>query len=300
MRLSQVDLNLFVVFDAIYTERNLTRAAQVLCITQPAVSNALNRLRKTLNDQLFVRTPQGMMPTPVAENIVGRIREALQLLVASVHEGDKFDPLQARKEFRFSMNDLAEALMLPPLLERLQRAAPGVTLSSYQVPRDEVAKQLSSGAVDFVVDVPLANAADLCHAALSQEEYVCLVRADHPQVGQSLTLEQYLSLGHIHISSRRTGVGHVDIALGKISRQRDIRLRLQHYMIAPRIVQRTNLAWTAPRALGRSLDLKAVELPFELQTMEWYLYWHKSADGDRANRWMREIFPGASKPETGG
>ena len=291
MRLSQVDLNLFVVFDAIYTERNLTRAAEVLCITQPAVSNALNRLRKTLNDQLFVRTPQGMMPTPVSENIVARVREALQLLGSSVHEGGKFEPQRAEKEFRLSMNDLAEALMLPPLLEHVQQAAPGITLSSYQVPREEVGKELASGAVDFAVDVPLANAADLCHAPLSREEYVCLVRADHPEVGEQLTLEQYLALGHVHISSRRKGIGHVDMALNKLGKRRDIHLRLQHYMIAPRIVQRTNLAWTAPRALGRTLDLKAVELPFELQTLEWHLYWHKSADGDQANQWMRDIFP---------
>ncbi|MEJ2415983.1 MAG: LysR family transcriptional regulator [Exilibacterium sp.] len=294
MRISQVDLNLFVVFDAIYTERNLTRAADVLCITQPAVSNALNRLRKTFNDQLFVRTPRGMMPTPVAENIVGRVREALQLLTTSVHEGDRFDPQSANKEFRFSMNDLAEALMLPPLLEYLQKHAPGITVSSYQVPRDQVAKELAAGTTDFAIDVPLAHSPDLHSVALSKDEYVCLVRCDHPLVGEALTLDDYLSLGHIHVSSRRRGLGHVDLALSKLGVQRDIRLRVQHYMIAPGIVRRTNLAWTAPRALGLSLDLKAVELPFVLDLMNWNLSWHKSADGDQANAWMRALITNLS------
>ena len=113
MGLSKLYLNLFVLFEAIYNKRNLTRAAEVLSITQPAVSNALARLRRTLNDPLFVSTPAGMMPTPMTENIIGRVREALQLLDSSVYEGDVFDPASSERVFRLSMSDLAEALMLP-------------------------------------------------------------------------------------------------------------------------------------------------------------------------------------------
>ena len=119
MRLDRVDLNLFVMFDVIYTERNLTRAAEVLSITQPAVSNALNRLRDVFDDELFVRNPRGMEPTPVADNIIVQVREALTLLNFSLNEGAIFDPLRTEKTFHLSMNDLAEFLLLIVGLYRL-------------------------------------------------------------------------------------------------------------------------------------------------------------------------------------
>ena len=124
MNLNKVDLNLFVVFDAIYTEANLTRAGQIVGITQPAVSNALARLRETFNDPLFVRTAQGMVPTPMAQNIIGPVRTALQQLRVSVQESRTFTPQQANKTYRISMTDLSEQILLPPLFQRLRRQAP--------------------------------------------------------------------------------------------------------------------------------------------------------------------------------
>lgn len=292
MRLNQVDLNLFVVFDAVYTERNLTRAAELLSITQPAVSNALGRLRQSLNDQLFVRTPQGMKPTPVAENIIGPVRQALQLLNTSVQEGDIFDPGSAQKTFNFSMNDVAESWLLPPLLEHLQPVAPGISLTSYDVGRDNVVSEMAAGKLDFAIDAPLINDPNLCHIPLRGEPHVCLVRPDHPDVGDSLSLEQYLALGHILVSSRRTGLGQVDVALNRLGKQRRIQLRVRHYLVGPEVVRRTNLALTMPLRFAQESDLKVLELPFELPTQDWWLYWHKSADQDQANRWMRETLLG--------
>ncbi|PCI52698.1 MAG: LysR family transcriptional regulator [Alphaproteobacteria bacterium] len=290
MHLNQVDLNLFIVLDAIYRERNLTRAAETLHITQPAVSNALKRLRQTLNDQLFVRTPHGMLPTPMTENIIVQVQGALQLLTSSVEESDKFIPKEATKEYRFSMGDLMGVLMLPRLLKKLRQTAPNVRISSYQIPRAEIAQALAAGRVDFCIDVLLPNVPDLCHIPLAHSEDVCLVRPDHPQVDNDLTLEQYLSLGHINISSRPSGIGHIDMALNKIGKKRLIQVRLQHAMIAPFIVRTTNLALTSSRTLAESFDLKAVELPFVTPNIGLYLYWHKSADKDQANRWLRETF----------
>ncbi len=132
MNLSKVDLNLFIVFDAIYTEANLTRAGQIVGITQPAVSNALARLRETFNDPLFVRTAQGMVPTPMAQNIIGPVRNALSLLRVSVQESRIFNPAQAAKTYRISMTDLTEAIILPPLFQRLRRLAPTVIIESFR------------------------------------------------------------------------------------------------------------------------------------------------------------------------
>ncbi|MQQ99230.1 LysR family transcriptional regulator [Glaciimonas soli] len=287
MRLNQVDLNLFVIFETIYAKRNLTRAAEVLCISQPAVSNALQRMRKTFNDQLFVSTPQGMVPTPVAENIIGRVGEALQMLNASVQEADQFLPENAQKVFRVSMNDLAETLILPALGEVLQRQAPGIRIESYFSSRRDVPRELAAGALDLAIDAPLINDPQLCHSPLMSERYVCMLRKGHPLANQPLSLENYLALGHIHISSRREGLGHVDAALNKLGKPRKIQMRVQHYMMAPLIAMRTDLALTAPLGLVQGYDAIQLELPFELSTMESHLYWHRSADRDQANVWLR-------------
>ncbi|MET3107999.1 DNA-binding transcriptional LysR family regulator [Oxalobacteraceae bacterium GrIS 2.11] len=287
MRLNQVDLNLFVVFETIYAKRNLTRAAEVLNISQPAVSNALQRMRKTLNDQLFVSTPQGMVPTPVAENIIGRVGEALQLLTASLQEADLFSPQNAQKVFRVSMNDLAETLILPALGEILQQQAPGIRIESYFSSRRDVPRELAAGALDLAIDVPLINDPQLCHSPLMSERYVCMLRKGHPLAGQPLTLESYLALEHIHISSRREGLGHVDAALAKLGKTRKIQMRVQHYMMAPRIAMRTDLALTAPLGLVQDYDALQLALPFALPAMESHLYWHRSADRDQANVWLR-------------
>jgi DNA-binding transcriptional LysR family regulator len=120
------------------------------------------------------------------------------------------------------------------------------------------------------------------------EHYVCMLRRGHPLAGKTLTLDRYLELGHIHISSRREGLGHVDAALGKLGKTRNIQMRVQHYMVAPLIAMRTDLALTAPLGLVQGYDAIQLELPFQLSPLEWHLYWHRSADRDQANAWLRE------------
>ena len=288
MRLDKIDLNLFVVFDTIYTERNLTRAAEVLSITQPAVSNSLNRLRKALNDQLFVRTPQAMMPTPVADNIIGQVREALTLLTASVQENDVFEPDKAERTFKFSMNDMAESLLLPPLLKQLHQQSPGIKIISYPHERREIATDLASGQLDFAIDIPVLSNSHLCHQRLTSIHSVCAVREGHPIGNKKLTLEDYLGLSHILVSSRRQGLGLVDIVLNRLGRKRDISLRISHHLVAQEIALNSDLALTLPRSLAERNGFTILELPFTLDPLNWHLYWHKSADNDPANLWVRE------------
>ncbi|RQS11089.1 LysR family transcriptional regulator [Burkholderia sp. Bp9002] len=288
MRLSKIDLNLFVVFDAIYSKRNLTRAAELLSLTQPAVSNALARLRKTLNDPLFVSTPAGMVPTPMAENIVGRVREALQLLDASAHEGDVFDPASSERVFRLSMSDLTEALLMPALGELLQLHAPRMQVRSYYMDRGELPTALANGSVDIAIDSAMIGDANLHQALLVRDRYACMIRRDHPFRGDVLTLDDYLAMGHIHVSSRRKGSGHVDAELARLGQRRNIQMRVQHYMVAPLIAMRGDLALTAPLRLLRSYPARVLELPFELPDLEYCCYWHRSADRDHANQWLRE------------
>ncbi len=288
MNLSKVDLNLFIVFDAIYTEANLTRAGQIVGITQPAVSNALSRLRETFNDPLFVRTAQGMVPTPMAQNIIGPVRNALALLRTSVQESRIFYPQQANKTFRISMTDLTEAVILPPLFQRLRRLAPTVLIESFLCKRRETTKELAAGRLDFAIDAPLNTDPQVRHVKLMQDRYVCALRQGHPLADSKLTLDSYLGMTHIHISSRRNGLGYVDLALGKMGVQRKVALRSQHYLMASQVLQQTDMAMTVPERFARRHQLRYHPLPVEVPALETHLYWHESTDQDPANRWMRE------------
>jgi DNA-binding transcriptional LysR family regulator len=293
MKLSDIDLNLFVVFDAIYTEGNLTRAGEIIGITQPAVSNSLSRLRNLFDDPLFVRTAEGMVPTPVAQNIVGSVRQALGLIRSSVQESETFDPLASDKRFRISMTDLSQSIVLPYLFGRIKREAPHISIDCYHVRRRDLNIELASGNLDLAVDIPLTPDPQIRQAPLFSHPHVCVIRNEHPLVKDKLTTEMYLELGHIHISSRRGGLGHVDLALGKTGKRRRIALRTQHYLATPELVSRTTLALTVPRIFADFLvsqyPVRYLELPFSVPNLETHLYWHESTDRDQANRWIREM-----------
>ncbi|TVP91242.1 MAG: LysR family transcriptional regulator [Pseudomonadaceae bacterium] len=290
MNLSKVDLNLFIVFDAIYTEANLTRAGQIVGITQPAVSNALARLRETFNDPLFVRTAQGMVPTPMAQNIITPVRNALQLLRVSVQESRSFVPEQATKTYRISMTDLTEAVILPHLVARIRRLAPGINLDSFLTKRRETTKELAAGRLDFAIDAPLNTDTQVRHVKLFEDRHVCVMRKDHPLANKdSISLDEYLAQSHIHISSRRNGLGHVDLSLGKMGLQRRVMLRSQHYQMAPLVLESTDMVMTVHERFARRHNLHWVSLPItDVPAIETHLFWHESTDQDPANRWMRE------------
>lgn len=286
--MNKVDLNLFIVFDAIYTEANLTRAGQIVGITQPAVSNALARLRDTFNDPLFIRTAQGMVPTPMAQNIIGPVRNALQLLRTSVQESRTFNPAQANKTYRISMTDLSEQILLPPLLQTLCRQAPSIHIESFLSKRREMTKELAAGRLDFAIDAPVNTDPQVRHVKLLDDQYVCAMRQGHPLAKTSISLDEYLAMSHIHISSRRHGLGYVDLTLGKMGLQRKVTLRSQHYLMAISVLQKTDMAITIPEHFARRYQLHYVPLPVDVPRIETHLYWHGSTDQDPANRWMRE------------
>lgn len=293
MKLSDIDLNLFVVFDAIYTEGNLTRAGEIIGITQPAVSNSLSRLRNLFDDPLFVRTAEGMVPTPVAQNIIGSVRQALGLIRCSVQESEFFDPKVSDKRFRVSMTDLNQAIVLPNLFNQVKKQAPSVSVDCYQVHRRDMNIELASGNLDLAIDIPLTPDPQIRQAALFSHPYVCVINKENEVVGDKLDVETYLKLQHIHISTRRGGLGHVDLTLGKMGKKRDIVLRTQHYLSTPNLVTNTNFALTVPKSFAEFLvagsSMRYLDLPFEVPNLESFLYWHESTDRDQANIWMREL-----------
>ncbi|MBL6689647.1 MAG: LysR family transcriptional regulator [Pseudomonadales bacterium] len=293
MKLSDIDLNLFVVFDAIYTEGNLTRAGEIIGITQPAVSNSLSRLRNLFDDPLFVRTAEGMVPTPVAQNIIGSVRQSLALIRSSVQESESFDPKVSDKRFRVSMTDLNQAIVLPSLFKVIKKEAPQVSVDCYQVHRRDMSIELASGNLDLAIDIPLTPDPQIKQASLYSHPYVCVVNKDNELIGDKLDLDTYLKLQHIHISSRRGGLGHVDLTLGKMGKKREVVLRTQHYLSTPQLVSNSNFALTVPKIFAEFLAVASptryLELPFEVPHLESFLYWHESTDSDQANAWMRQL-----------
>ena len=304
MKLRKVDLNLFVVFDAIYRERNITRVSEQLFVTQPTVSNALSRLRQTFDDQLFIRTPEGMIPTPVADNVIGDVRRALALLNKTVNITSRFDPATSEKHFRLGMNNLAQLLLLPRLERKIQKLAPQVGISSYYQDRINATEDLKSGGLDILLDTPPVNTRDFEHRSLVELCYVVAMRRDHPLSLSPLSIEDYLAADHIHVSSRKKGRGHADAALSELGEKRNIRMRVQDYLVAAEVTRQSDLLWTAPLVLARQTDLHLSEPPLEITPLIWHLYWNRNASDDPANQWLRgmigetvaEIFPHPDTP----
>ena len=290
MNLSDKDLNLFVVFDVIYTEKNLTKAGQVLGITQPAVSNALSRLREQFNDELFVRSSNGMIPTSVAENMIQDIRIALGIIRNSITESETFSPKTAKATFRISIGDTSEYRLLPELIKYISKSAPEIDVQSYLTPRTETPKELAAGNIDFAIDPPIHPDPNLKNKKIYQDDYVLVVNKKHPIAKKKkISLEDYMSLSHMHISKRASGLGHVDTTLNRLGLTRRIALRAQHFLVAPYIIDESNLAMTTIKSFSRGRDLKIFQLPFKINPLVLHLYWHGNKDKDPANKWMREI-----------
>ncbi|WP_137936976.1 LysR family transcriptional regulator [Chitinivorax sp. B] len=292
MHMSRVDLNLFVVFETIYTEGTLTKASHKLNLTQPAVSHALARLRDLLKDPLFTRQGMGMVPTPLARNLIGPVRQALQTLEISLHEQAQFDPLHTNRTFTLGLRDVLEATALPPLLMYLQQHAPQIDIASVRVDRRDIESELASGTLDLVVDIPMPVGNDIRQQRISCDRLVVVVNTTHPLIQDELTLDTYLEQPHVLVSSRRKGPGLEDFELNRQGLRRRIALRCQHYFAACRVVSQTHYLLTMPEQYARvtNAQLNNRLLPFPLATprLDVHLYWHANVDNDPANRWLRE------------
>ena len=290
MNLNDTDLNLFIAFEVIYNERNLTKAGEVLGITQPAVSNALSRLRDLFDDELFVRTSKGMVPTTVAQNIAKDIKEGLNIFRSTISDSSTFIPETARTTFKISMGDTSSYRLLPKLFKALGKKAPEIDFISYLTPRRETPRELAAGNIDFSIDPPIHTESTLMHSKLFEDNYVLMVRRYHPIAKmKKIGLEDYLGLSHLLISERSTGMGHVDISLFKLGLTRRIALRAQHLLLAPHVLGNTDLALTSTKSFARANNQKTFDLPFKVDPLVLHLYWHETKQNDPANKWVREL-----------
>ena len=292
MNVHDVDLNLLRVFDAVLHEQGVTAAAARLGLTQPAVSNALARLRALFSDALFVRTAAGMDPTPFARELAEPVRQALALLESALAHGPGFDPATSTRAFRFYMSDLGQVEFLPPLVERLQRAAPGVRLEAVAADLEHIADALGAGTIDLAVGFLPALGPPVARRTLFRDPYRCLMRADHPSIGAKLSRKQFLEAAHVLVTYRGGGHRVIEEALERAGAARRIALRVPHFTVVPMVLERTDLILTLPARVARVYErqggFKSLPPPVPMPPAEVAVHWHERFEADPGNRWLRE------------
>ena len=291
MALNRLDLNLLHVFDTIYREGSLTRAARALHLTQPAVSHSLSRLREHFDDPLFSRQGNQMVPTPLARRFLESMRPGLTQIQSAVNQFHAFDPANQRKTYSLALRDILESTFLPKLMGRLE-SYPELEIISQRVPRRDMETQLAAGKLDFAVDVLLPVSNQTGHELLRHDRLVVLARKGHPLTGGGLTLDKYLEAKHVLVSSRSEGPGIEDFELSRFGVQRNIRLRCQHYYAACRVAEGTDLLLTMPenyaRIIAERADIDILTPPVDLPGIDVHLYWHKAYEREPALIWFRE------------
>jgi DNA-binding transcriptional LysR family regulator len=289
MNLRSLDLNLLPVLEAVYTERSLTRASETLHLTQPAVSNALSRLRAHFEDPLFVRDGRGVKPTAMAEALMPAVREALDRLRAGLEPRSEFDPARSTRVFNITARDASVYMIAPPLARRMQAEAPGVRVTWSQTVRSAISGDLASGRLDVAIDVPELRGVDMDRQPLFATPYACMLAPDHPLANKRLTPERFASLRHIAVSSRREGRSLVE----EIARSAGIRitpvLRVTSHQPAIEVVRVTGLALVAPRPMAEATGLAVKDLPFDTPLLGSVLYWRREKSEDPAIRWLRRM-----------
>jgi DNA-binding transcriptional LysR family regulator len=292
MNVQGLDLNLLRVFDAVLRDRSVTAAAKHLGLTQPAVSNALARLRAQFEDALFVRTATGMDATPFARELAEPVRQALALLESALAHGPGFDPATSTRAFRFYMSDLGQIEFLPPLVERTQRVAPGVRLEAVALEVEDIGDALAAGALDLAVGFLPGLGPPVRRQPLFRDPYVCLMRADHPDIGKQLTRKKFLAASHALVSYKG---GHrvIEEALERAGLARRIALRVPHFTVVPMVLERSNLILTLPSKVARVYlrrgNFKSLPPPVPIPPADVAAHWHERFERDPGSRWLREM-----------
>ena len=292
LNLRSLDLNLLLIFDAVYTERSISKAAVKLHLSQPTVSNALARLRERLEDPLFERSAQGMLPTPRAKILAEPIRQALAALERGLRDSSDFDFANAQREFVVAVEDYGETVVLPRFIDWLGQVAPGIRISIRPEPGTQLQAELREGAVDLALDYfPLQDKA-VHSSCVMTETLLTLSRRDHPLVGERMGLELYLSLRHVVLAHRANSRPMIDLALAKRGMARNIAVTVPHFLSMPVLVQTTDLICTLPRSMALlyadHFRLKAHAVPLRVPQFPVYMLWHENAHGDKGHQWFRE------------
>lgn len=296
MNLHRIDLNLLKVFECVYRLRSLTEAAREINLTQPAISHALNRLRDTLGDKLFVRTSAGLEPTIRADELAGPVRAALQMLEDTLLSASGFDPLVCTRTFKLLLSDVGELNFVPKLLRYLQQNAPQASVDVLEASRTRYTTMLSEREADFAVGHLPKLGESLKQRKLFDDRWVAMRRSslDHDPIARPLTFDAYVNARHVVTDPPGTLQHPVDVALNKLRARRNVALRMPHFFALPSVIRETDLLATVPRSMAlclrQSERFDIVELPFDVSLLDVRIYWHARQDDDPAMRWFKDVF----------
>jgi len=293
MRLNAIDLNLLVALHVLLEERHVSRAAHRIGPSQPAMSNVLSRLRQLFNDELLLRTPNGLQPTARALALEAPLRLALQQLQQVVAEDDAFDQGSAHRSFTLGMSDYPSFVLLPALHRRLKAEAPGIDLVVVNAVRQQGLHLVETAAVDLAVGAILEVPRHLRSQVLYTDHLVCMARRGHPALRQPLTLDTFCSVSHVTVSGAADPYYSIERILGRLGRTRHVGLSLPHLLVVPMLLATSDLVACMPQrladVLGDAVPLDCTELPFEMPDVRVSASWHSRNEADPAHRWLRRM-----------
>jgi len=291
-----LDLNLLKALDALIDEGSVTRAAQRLSLTQPAVSGMLTRLRDFFGDPLFIRTQHGMVPTRRATELALPVKQILTEIALLLKPAD-FDPLNAEFTCTIVATDYALKAVIAPLMAALKKRAPGIRVAIRPPDNDRLRQQLERGEVDLALLTPTTTPVDLHSRALYQEEYVCMMRADHPlAAADTLTLTQFCEQEHILVSTTGSFWGVTDEALAKVGRTRRVGMSVNSFLVLPEILSMTDMIAVVPlRLASRQAQMATVAPPLAIPGFTKSMAWHERSHRDPAQQWIRALLADISQ-----
>lgn len=290
----KLDLNLLKVFEALWQQRNMTHAAEVLHITPSAVSHAMRRFREILGDPLFVREKHHMLPTAACERLAPQILVSLASIRQALGQFTEFSPAHSHQRFVIAMQEALEISVLPALLARLEIEAPNVEIVSARLNRETMIADLANRNLHLAVDIGRPLSAPVAHCLLRQDNYCVLMRKQHPLYNEqhSVSAEDYMNARHITVSNRAKGATVEEIALQQLGVSRPSVWRCQNYRAAAEVIANTNALLTLPGSIANALlepRLDICSLPFALPAMETHLYWHQHQQGEPGLMWLKSL-----------
>lgn len=293
MNIAGVDLNLLVAFEALYQERNVSRAARRIGLAQPSLSNALSRLRHVFKDELFLRTPQGMIPTQHAEEIAPPILAALAQMREVLAGATQFDPAKVQQTVAIAVGDYFELTILPRLMRYLGEHAPGIRIRTKYVEINQIVEQLDRREVDIAFGAITQVPTRIQLQPALEERFVCMLREGHPLLEKHLTLKQFLQVPHVVFSLRADARGIVDDELARMGMERQIGLTVSHFISLAFIVKESDMIATVPnyvaKVLAAYLPIRIVPPPLVIPPFYLNVSWSKAMENDPLNRWLRGV-----------
>jgi DNA-binding transcriptional LysR family regulator len=293
LELNDIDLNLLVVFNELLVERRVARVADKLGLTQPSVSNAISRLRKVLQDDLFIRTPKGMEPTLYASQLAEPVNSALSTIRNSLNQQPEFSPATSTRKFTISAADVGEVYFLPKLMDTLEQVAPGVSISTLPNTTVNLRDAMEAGQIDLAVGLLPLLKAGFMQRSLFHQPYVCMFRKGHPLQGKKISLKDFTEADHVVVAAPGTGHAKMDELIERKGIRRKVRLTVPHFIAVGHILANTNMIATVPERYAiecvAPFGLCYVKHPVELPRIGINIFWHAKVHKEPGNQWLRNL-----------